>query len=70
MRVGIAATGPLRWCERLLTELGHELWIGDSAKISAGEVRTGMRDPQQLEAVACLGTKGRPPRRRHPSRKT
>jgi hypothetical protein len=34
VRVGIEATGPIRWFERLL-ELGHELWIGDSAKIRA-----------------------------------
>ena len=26
VRVGIEATGPIRWFERLLTELGHELW--------------------------------------------
>jgi hypothetical protein len=32
VRVGIEATGPMHWFERLLAELGHELWIGDSAK--------------------------------------
>jgi transposase len=37
VRVGIEATGPIHWFERLLTELGHELCIGDSAKIRAGE---------------------------------
>jgi hypothetical protein len=36
VRVGIEATGPIRWFERLLAELGHELWIGDSAKIRPG----------------------------------
>ncbi|MGB6497978.1 MAG: hypothetical protein WBF09_13360, partial [Candidatus Acidiferrum sp.] len=30
VRVGIEATGPIHWFERLLAELGHELWIGDS----------------------------------------
>jgi len=35
VRVGIEATGPIRWFERLLAELDHELWIGDSAKIRA-----------------------------------
>ena len=29
VRVGIEATGPIHWFERLLTELGHELWIGE-----------------------------------------
>jgi hypothetical protein len=28
VRVGIEATGAIRWFERLLAELGHELWIG------------------------------------------
>jgi hypothetical protein len=27
VRVGIEATGPIHWFERLLAELGHELWI-------------------------------------------
>jgi hypothetical protein len=30
VRVGIEATGPIRWFERLLAQLGHELWIGDA----------------------------------------
>ncbi|HKV23100.1 MAG TPA: hypothetical protein VJN93_00775, partial [Candidatus Acidoferrum sp.] len=33
VRVGIEATGPIHWFEGLLAELGHELWIGDSARI-------------------------------------
>ena len=39
VRVGIEATGPIHWFERLLAELGHELWIGDSGRIRACEVR-------------------------------
>jgi hypothetical protein len=35
VRVGIEATGPIRWFELLLAELGHELWIGDAARIRA-----------------------------------
>jgi transposase len=27
-RVGIEATGYAQWFERMLAELGHELWIG------------------------------------------
>jgi hypothetical protein len=34
VRVGIEATGPIRWFERLLAELGHELWIGDAASLA------------------------------------
>jgi transposase len=39
VRVGIEATGPIRWFERLLAEPGNELWIGEAAKIRASEVR-------------------------------
>lgn len=35
VRVGIEATGNSAWFERLLAELGHELWRGDAAKIRA-----------------------------------
>ena len=31
--VGMEATGHARWFERLLAELGFELWIGDPAQI-------------------------------------
>ena len=34
VRVGIEATGHTRWFERMLAELGHELWMGDAARIS------------------------------------
>ena len=35
VRVGMEATGYSRWFERLLAELGFELWIGDPAEIKA-----------------------------------
>ncbi|HET9802737.1 MAG TPA: hypothetical protein VFP96_05850, partial [Candidatus Acidoferrum sp.] len=35
VRMGIEATGPIHCFERLLAELGHELWIGESEKIRA-----------------------------------
>src|SRR2546426_8170132 len=50
--VGIEATGPIHWFERLLAELGHELWIGDSAKIRAQEVRKQKTD--ERDAVLIL----------------
>ena len=43
VRVGIEATGHTRWFERLLAELGHELWIGDAARIRATDVRKQRR---------------------------
>jgi hypothetical protein len=33
VRVGMEATGYSRWFERLLVELGFEVWIGDPAEI-------------------------------------
>ena len=33
VRVGMEATGYSRWFERLLAELGFEVWIGDPAEI-------------------------------------
>jgi transposase len=44
VRVGLEATSPLHWFERLLAELGHELWIGDSAKISRQRLRKQKTD--------------------------
>ncbi len=54
VRVGIEATGPLHWFERLLAELGHELWIGDSAKIRASEVRKQKTDERDARLILGL----------------
>ena len=37
--VGIEACGNSGWFEQMLAEMGHELWIGDAARIRAMEVR-------------------------------
>jgi transposase len=58
VRVGIEATGHTRWFERLLAELGHELWIGDAARIRAAEVRkqkTDARDAALLLELLLIG---------------
>jgi transposase len=39
VREGMEATGYSRWFERLLAELGFELWIGDPAEIKAKPVK-------------------------------
>jgi len=54
VRVGIEATGPIHWFERLLTELGHELWIGDAAKIRASEVRKQKTDERDAALILDL----------------
>lgn len=51
VRVGIEASGNALWFERLLAELGHEVWIGDAARIRALRVRyqkTDARDAAHL----------------------
>ena len=53
-RVGIEATGPIHWFERLLAELGHELWIGDSTKIRAAEVRKQKTDERDARLILDL----------------
>jgi len=58
VRVGIEATGHTRWFERLLAGLGHELWIGDAARIRAADVRkqkTDARDAALLLELLLIG---------------
>ena len=58
VRVGIEATGQTRWFERMLAELGHELWVGDAARIRASAVRkqkTDARDAAQLLELLLSG---------------
>ena len=54
VRVGIESTGPIHWLERLLAELGHQLWIGDAAKIRASEVRKQKTDERDARLILDL----------------
>ena len=54
VRVGMEACGHYPWFERLLQELGIELWLGDAARIRASVVRqqkTDRRDAEQLQVL-------------------
>lgn len=54
--VGMEATCPARWFERLLDSCGHELWVGDPAAIRAAVVRkqkTDPRDARHLLELLC-----------------
>src|SRR5882672_8741780 len=57
VRVGMAATGCSRWFERLLAELGFEVWIGDPAEINQeAEDRPGGRStPAETDAATTAG---------------
>ena len=54
MRVGMEAMGYSRWFERLLAELGIELWIGDAAEIETKRVRKQKTDPNDARLLLKL----------------
>ena len=62
VRVGIEATGHSRWFERMLGEMGHELWIGDAAQIRAAMVRKQKTDARDAAHLLELLESGRFPR--------
>ena len=62
VRVGVEATGPLHWFQQLLAELDHELWIGDSAKIRASEIRKQKTDERDAQLILDLMLANRFPR--------
>lgn len=61
-RVGIEATGALGWFERLLGELGHELWVGDAAAIRAADPRAQKYDGRDARHLRQLLLEKRFPR--------
>jgi len=62
VRVGMEACGHYPWFERLLAELGMELWVGDAAKIRATVVRKQKTDRRDAEQVQVLLREDRFPR--------
>ncbi len=59
VRVGMEASGHARWFERLLAELGHELWIGNPAEIRAAAPRKQKTDVRDAEHLLRLLAEGR-----------
>jgi len=60
VRVGMEATGHSRWFERLLAELGFELWTGDPAELIFGPLGA-YKDPaltKRLVATLGVGRRG------------
>jgi len=54
VRVGMEATGYSRWFERLLAELGVEVWIGNAAKIKTKRVRKQKTDRNDAQLLLRL----------------
>ena len=62
VRVGMEATGYSRWFERLLAELGFEVWIGDAAEIKRQRVRKQKTDRLDAQLLLKLLLEDRFPR--------
>ena len=62
VRVGVEATGGVRWFERLLGELGIELWIGDPVKVRAAAGRKPKTDKEDARLLQRLLLEKRFPR--------
>jgi len=62
VRVGIEATGYTQWFERMLGELGQELWFGDAAQIRASAVRQQKTDQRDAALILDLLLTNRFPR--------
>jgi len=62
VRVGVEASGYTLWFERLLAELGHELWGGDAARIRTSEVRQQKTDARDARLLLQLLLEGRFPK--------
>src|SRR5947207_4059616 len=60
--IGMDATGNCHWLVDLLSELGHELWVGDAAQIRASYVRQQKTDKRDAAHILKLLVEGRFPR--------
>jgi transposase len=54
VHVGMEARGYGRWFERLMGELGIELWVGDAAEIRTKRVRKQKTDRQDAQLILKL----------------
>src|SRR5258708_36444916 len=62
VRVGMEATGYSRWFERLLAELGFEVWMGDPAEIKTKRVKKQKTDREDARLMRKLLLENRFPR--------
>jgi len=54
VRIGMEATGYSRWFERLLAELGFELWMGNPAEIQAKRIKKQKTDRNDARLLLRL----------------
>jgi transposase len=67
--IGMEACGNSGWFERMVTELGHELWLGDAGTIRSLVVRKQKTDRRDAQHLLQLLEKGEFPRIWVPSAK-
>jgi len=60
--IGMESTGNCQWFVELATRLGHDLWIGDAAKIRACDSRQQKHDRRDAALILKLLLEGRFPR--------
>jgi transposase len=60
--IGMESTGNCQWFVEMATTAGHEVWIGDAAKIRASEVRQQKHDRRDAALILKLLVEGRFPR--------
>ncbi len=68
VRVALEATGNCQWFLELLRKLGHEVWIGDAAKIRASDSRQQKHDKRDARLLLQLLMENRFPRIWTPTR--
>lgn len=60
--IGMESTGNCQWFVELATRLGHDVWIGDAAKIRASDPRQQKHDRRDAALILKLLLEGRFPR--------
>jgi transposase len=60
--VGMESTGNCQWFVELVESMGHEVWIGDAAKIRASDSRQQKHDRRDAQLLLRLLDEGRFPR--------
>ena len=60
--IGMESTGNCQWFVEMVASAGHELWIGDAARIRASEVRQQKHDRRDAALILKLLLEGRFPR--------